>query len=138
MAHCHLAGNEDLCFLVWTVKVIWLSQGSAQSVPLPSLSVHNVGTVWSASRSLAALPCCISYSPRLPISAPPTSLDECFFFKSLVVGLPYSSIFWQFWLFFIFKFFVVLLLVVRGGKVYLPRPLFWPEVLDFSFMVKSK
>ena len=32
----------------------------------------------------------------LPISAPPTSLDECFFFNSLVVGLLYSSIFWQF------------------------------------------
>ena len=31
----------------------------------------------------------------LPISAPPTSLDEFGFFNSLVVGLPYSSIFWQ-------------------------------------------
>ena len=37
---------------------------------------------------------------------------ECFFFNSLVVGLPYSLIFWQFWLFFVFKFVVVLLLVV--------------------------
>ena len=40
----------------------------------------------------------------LPISTPPTGLDECLFFNSLVVGLPYSSIFCQFWLFFIFKF----------------------------------
>ena len=51
-------------------------------------------------------------STQLPISAPPTGLDECFFFNSLVFRLPYSSIFCQFWLFFVFKFVVVLLLVV--------------------------
>ena len=45
----------------------------------------------------AALPRVLS--AQLPVSAPPTSLDECFFFNSLVVGLPYSSIFCQFWLF---------------------------------------
>ena len=60
-------------------------------------------------------------SAWLPISAPPTSVNECFF-NSLVVGLPYSSIFWQFWLVFVFKFVVVLLLVVQGGKIYLPMP----------------
>ena len=48
-------------------------------------------------------PCCESSLPLLPVSAPPTGLDECFFFISLVVGLPYSSIFCQFWLFFVFK-----------------------------------
>ncbi|KAF6119895.1 hypothetical protein HJG60_010278 [Phyllostomus discolor] len=32
------------------------------------------------------------------MSAPPTGLGECFFFNSLVVRLPYSSFFWQFWL----------------------------------------
>ena len=42
-------------------------------------------------------------SPQLPVSVPLTSLDECFFFLFLVVRLPYSSIFCQFWLFFIFK-----------------------------------
>ena len=42
----------------------------------------------------------LKYSlPWLPISTPSTCLDECFFFNSLVLGLPYSSIFWQFWLF---------------------------------------
>ena len=39
---------------------------------------------------------------RLPISTPPTWLDEGFLFISLVVGLPYSSIYPQFWLFFCF------------------------------------
>ena len=38
-------------------------------------------------------------SAWLPASDPPTGLDECFFFISLVVGLPYSLIFCQFWLF---------------------------------------
>ena len=42
-------------------------------------------------------------SAQLPDSVPPTSLDECLFFISLVVGLPYSSIFCQFQLFFVFK-----------------------------------
>ena len=42
-------------------------------------------------------------SAWLPISAPPTGLDECFFFIFLVLGLSYSSIFCQSWLFFVFK-----------------------------------
>ena len=48
-------------------------------------------------------PCCESSLPCLPIPAPPTGLDGCFFFISLVVRLPYSSIFCQFLLFFVFK-----------------------------------
>ena len=39
------------------------------------------------------LPLC----PPLYASLPPTCMDECTFFKSLVLGLQYSSIFWQFW-----------------------------------------
>ena len=40
-----------------------------------------------------------SFAPslHLHVSAPPTCLDECVFFKSLVVRLPYSLIFWQIW-----------------------------------------
>ena len=37
------------------------------------------------------------------LSAPLTGLDECVFFISLVVGLPYSLVFYQLWLFFVFK-----------------------------------
>ena len=36
------------------------------------------------------------------LSTPPTGPGECFFFISLVVGLAYSLIFCQFWLFFYF------------------------------------
>ena len=66
--------------------------------------------------------------PQVSVFAPPTSLHECFFFNSLVVRLPYSLIFCQFWLFFVFKFVVVLLLFVWEGTVYLPTPPSWPEV----------
>ena len=48
----------------------------------------------------AALPQVLS--AQLSISTPPTGLDKCFFFNSLVVGLPCRLIFWQFWLFFLF------------------------------------
>ena len=72
-------------------------------------------------------PCRESSPPWLPNSTPPTGLDECFSFNSLVVGLPYSSIFWQFWLFFVFRL-VVVLLFVRGGTGYLPTPPSCPEV----------
>ena len=85
---------------------------------------------------LAVTSLCI-LSIRLPASAPPTSLNECLPFNSLVVGLPHSLIFWQFWLFFVFKFAVVLLLVVWGGKVYLPSPPSWPEVSIFILMYHS-
>ena len=72
----------------------------------------------SASHHLATSPLCPGCkSPPLP-----TSLNECFFFNSMVVRLPYILLFWKFWLFFVFKFVVDLLLVVQGGKVYLPMP----------------
>ena len=77
-------------------------------------------------------PCQESSLPGLHVSNPPTSLDECFVFNSLVVGPPYSSIFWQFWLFFVLKFIVVLLLVVQGSKAYLPMPPSWPEEEDID------
>ena len=54
----------------------------------------------SASPCLAESPLCPG-CPSPP--SPPTSLVGCFFFISLVVGLPYSLIFCQFWLFFVFK-----------------------------------
>ena len=73
------------------------------------------------------LPCHTSSLSLLPISAPPTNLDECFFFNSLVVQFPYSLIFWQFWLVFVFKLFVILLLVVQDSEAYLPMPPCWPE-----------
>ena len=77
-------------------------------------------------------PCLKSSPPRLPVSSPAARLCPSyqsgwmFLLYTLVVGLPYSSIFWHFWLFLVFKF--VVLLVVWGGTVYLPTPPSWPEV----------
>ena len=102
----------------------WVARGL--SAPQLFLSVYLHANVGLPGPLAATLPQVLSI--WLPISTPPTSLDECVFFISLVVGLPYSSIFCQFWLFFVFKFVVVLLLVVRGGAVCLLTPPSWPEV----------
>ena len=77
--------------------------------------------------------CHKSFLPQLAISTPPICLDECFFFHALAVGLPYSSIFWQFWLFFVFKLAVFLLFVVRGGTVYLTTPPSWLKSMCYIF-----
>ena len=66
----------------------------------------------------------VTVHPLHPISF--AHLDEYFLFKSLVVGLPYSSIFWQFWLYFVLRLVVILLMVVREVKyVYLCLHLDW-------------
>ena len=107
-----------------------------RSVSLPSCSSQfmacKCGTAQSTSHHLACpgLPVAAwppVLSTQLPISTPPTGLDECVFLNSLVVRLPYILIFCQFW-FFVFKFVVVLLLVVQGGTMCLPTPLSWLEV----------
>ena len=65
-------------------------------------------------------PCRKSSLPWLPVSAPPTGLDECFFFISLVVRLPCGLIFCQFWLFFDFKLWVSFFLLWEEAQcVYL-------------------
>ena len=71
--------------------------------PLPFLPVYlcaNVGQQGLPATTLLGPP-----AAALPPAAhlhPSYLLDECFFFISLAVGLPYSSIFCQFWLFFCF------------------------------------
>ena len=91
----------EVCHLVHQL----LSCQPAAALPTP---LHNPPPRWVHQLP----PCHKSSLPRLSISAPPTGLDEGFFFISLVVRLPYSLIFCQFWLFFVFKCVVVLLLVV--------------------------
>ena len=107
------------------------------NVGLPGLSATTSSSPQAATFPAQVLqppPCHQSSSPWLPISSPPTSPDECFLFNCLVVRLSYSSIFWQFCLFFVFKFFVVLILVVWGGTVYLPMPPSWP---DYYFLISQ-
>ena len=76
-----------------------------RSVLLPICSSHFILTqMWGClvhqpPLILQLLPCCVSPPPKLLVSTPPTVLHECIFFNSVVVRLPYSSIFWQFCLF---------------------------------------
>ena len=107
----------------------------------PSLSMRECGAAGSASHHLVgsasySLACPIPQSATtwlgplaatllqvlaawLPISAPPTGLDECLFFMSLVVRLPHSLIFCQFWLFFVFKLLSFFWLCEEAQCVYL-------------------
>ena len=80
--------------------------------------------------------CHESFPTWLPVSTPPTGLDECFSFNLVVVGLPYISIFLAVLVVFLFfKYVVVLLLIVRGGTVCLPMP---PSWLDRTLFYRLK
>ena len=79
-------------------------------------------------------PCHESSPPWLPVSALPTSLDECFFFISLVVRLPCSLILYQFWLFFVFKLLLCFFWLCKEAQcVYLHLHLGWN--LNFEFKI---
>ena len=89
-----------VCFAPLPFLLVYLCSnvgpGGLLAVALPALFVPQSTT------SLDPAVCPKSCAPRLPVSAPSASLEECFFFISLVVGLPCGSIFCQFWLFFCF------------------------------------
>ena len=67
-----------------------------QSVSLPNCSSSFIHTQKWDYQICQPLPCSESSPLRLPVCAPPTGLDECFFFNSLVMRLSYSLIFCQF------------------------------------------
>ena len=101
--------------------------GQLQLCP-PSSTIR--GLAGSAS---SALPWVLS--TQLPVSAPPTHLDECFFFISLVVGLPYSLIFCQFWLLFVFKLLLSFFWLWEEAQcVYLCLHLGWKFSFDFYIL----
>ena len=107
-----VTGFEALFPHPWTLHCLVCL---APQLILPVYLDLNVGPPSRPSATLPGLPATAFLrvlSAQLPVSAPPSSLDECFFFNSLVVGLPYSLTLYQFWLFFVSKFVVVLLLVV--------------------------
>ena len=64
-------------------------------------------------------PCWESSLPRLPISTPPTGLDECFFFISLVVRLPCSLM--SVWLCFVFKLLLSFFWLCEEAQCVYPR-----------------
>ena len=76
---------------------------------------------------------CRESSPPLCSSTPPTDLHEYVFFISFVVRLPYSLIFCQFWLFFVFKLLLSFFwLCEKAQCVYLCLHFGWRSlILDF-------
>ena len=116
----------------WSPGLHGLAWGQDQALPRCFFWFLSRTWMWDCPFPLLPLLCyhhLASAAPRPlhPGSTLPTCLDECFFFKSLVVGLPYSLIFWQFW-FYVFRLIVILLMVVQGGKACLPTPPSWLEV----------
>ena len=99
---CHL--NSHRCFQseVWGfISPSWNPGLHGLSRSQLFLQVYLYSHVGPQSPQVITLP--PVFSAQLPISAPPTGLDECVFSNSLVAGLPYSLIFCQFWLVFVFK-----------------------------------
>ena len=122
--------QPEVLRLYFTVLEPWV----VRSVSLPLfLRVYPHSNVEPQPLSHPPGPPATALPPVLSTPSSTPGLVEGFFFSSLIVGLPYHSIFWQFWLFFVFKFVVVLLLAVGGGKVYLPTPPSWPEVSKTLF-----
>ena len=100
--------NPHRCFQSVILKLYFpeLELWVARSVSLPlvprSLSTSECGTAGSTSHCLTGSAShCLATCPLhwLPVSTPPTSLDEWVFFNFLVVGFPYSLIFCQFGVF---------------------------------------
>ena len=119
----HLGYSQKFWGFLFPCWNPWLLGLSPSQVVLPSLSACKCGTTSHCLTTCPFHPVC--WSPPL-LSIPPISLDECFFFNSLVVRLPYSSIFCQFWLFFVFKFVVVLFWLCEEAEcVYLHLHLGW-------------
>ena len=101
---------------------LWVAQsvtGSTSCCLAASCSLAHPAPQSTTSLGPSAAALLRVLSAWLPVSAPPTGLDECFFFNSLVVGLPYSSIFCQFWLFFVFKLLLSFWLCKEAQYVYL-------------------
>ena len=120
----------------WVVRSVSLPSCSSRFIctqmwnhPVRQLTPHPPG-----GPSATALPRVLS--AWLPSSVPPTGLDECLFFNSLVVGLRYSLVL-SVLVVFVYKFVVVLHLVVQRGKVYLPTPPSWLEVSNFTHFIKN-
>ena len=97
-------GFEEFFFFPYWDPGFWVCLTLQLFLPVYlHATVEPPGPLATASPTLVfqPMPCCESL-PQLLLSAPPISLDECFFFNSLVVRLAYSLIFWQLWLFFLF------------------------------------
>ena len=118
-SHCH---NPHRFFQSEVLRLYFptLEPWFASSVSLPRCSSWLIHMQMWDYLLHQPLPCRESSPPQLPVSASSTSLDEYFFFNSLVIRLSHSLIFVSSSCFLFLNLF--LLLVVQGGKVYVPMP----------------
>ena len=134
-----LLSQSPQVFSVIGFKALFLLAGTlgssiclAPQLFLPVYPHANVGP-----SGLPPPPCIESSPPGQSVSAPSTSLDECFLFNSLVAGLPHISFFWEFWLFLnlLLSFFC---LYEETQCVYLRLHLGWKSMkISFFFMTEK-
>ena len=93
---------EDLSSWLWNPGLCSLAWGWDRSL---LIFIHHTWCGTTCPASVTSLG--HTGSPRLTthlhISFLPTHLDECGFFKSLVISLPSSSVFWEFWVLFVLR-----------------------------------
>ena len=97
-----ITGSSSCCFTA-SCSFAHPAPQSAASLGHPATGLPQVLSAW------------------LPVSAPLTGLDECVFFISLVVGLPYSLVFYQLWLFFVFKLLLSFFWFCRDAQCVYPH-----------------
>ena len=93
-----------LDYVVWPGAGMAHSQGISPNFYPPHMNIGYPMPVLPLPPPLLAILSLLVFLPRLHISVPPTCLDECGFFKCLIVGFPYSLIFWPFWVLLVLEF----------------------------------
>ena len=83
-------------------------------------TTHDYGTTCPTTATSLCHNTSLHLSAHLHVSTPPAHLDESSFFKYLVVRLPYSLIFWWFWVFLFWGLVVIFSVVEQGCKASLP------------------
>ena len=131
----HRFFQSEALSLYFPVLEPWVAHSFSPVVP-PGLSTHKCGTTQSASHHLPwSSSCCLASSPLHP-SCPSLPLLPVWMNVSLTpwlldfhtVRFSGSS-----GCIFVFKLVVVLLLVVRGGRVYLPMLPSWLKGSPFTY-----
>ena len=122
----------EVCFAPPPCLEVYLCANVGPQGLLAAAPFHNPPPHWVCQPP----PCCESSLPHLPISASPSGLDECFFFISLVVGLPCSLIFCQFWLFFVFKLLLPFFWLCKETKYIYPCVHLGQNSLSLNFFLQ--
>ena len=134
------------CFQSEAVRLYFPTLGPwvERTVSLPGCSSWFICTQMWDHPACKPLPCLVHQSLPCQESSPPCCptpplLPVWMSVSSLTPWLSDFHTVWfcQFWLFFVFKFVVVLVLVMRGGTVCLPMPPSWPEVFE-KYHIKGK